>query len=249
MRLRFAALFILLLVGCSSSRKSSPPTKSSIPIDQSTVGVIHGTITFNGNAPKPQPIDMSQDPACAMAGVPPNFGEAYAVNQGHLQNVYVYVKDGLGDYSYPVSPPVVLDQRGCRYIPHVVGVMAGQTLRVLNSDPTMHNVHTSSQANMAWNISQMPNSGVLDEKFTLTELMVPVDCNQHPWMKMYLNVSSHPFFAVTDKDGNFEIKGLPPGDYTIAAVHEKLGEKTARLTVRSKQSSTVDFTFSALDTR
>ena len=117
---------------------------------------------------------------------------------------------------------VALNQSGCRYHPHVLGVMAGQTIKIVNGDPTTHNIHPTPKDNREWNESQAPQAAPLEKTFAREEIMLPVKCNQHPWMRMFVNVVKNPFYAVTGPDGKFEIKGLPPGDYTIAFVHEKL---------------------------
>ncbi len=183
-------------------------------------------------------------------GTPDTFSEAFAVKSGKLGNVFVYVKEGLpeGNYGVP-SAPVVIDQKGCRYVPHVAGAVAGQMVRFLNSDPTMHNVHPDAQANSPWNITQTPKGEPIEKKFTKPELMMKVSCNQHPWMRMYLNVVEHPFFAVSDAAGKFEIKGLPPGEYTLGAVHERMGEETIKVTVAAQKAATVEFGYAAADVK
>jgi len=138
---------------------------------------------------------------------------------------------------------VVLNQQGCQYHPHVLGVMAGQTVEIKNDDPTTHNIHPTPANNREWNESQPPQSPALEKSFAREEIMLPVKCNQHPWMKMYMNVVKSPFYAVTGPDGKYEIKGLPPGDYTIAFVQEKLGEQDQKVTLAAKDSKTVDATF------
>jgi plastocyanin len=160
--------------------------------------------------------------------------------------VFVYVKDGLGSRTFDVpKDPVVLDQSGCKYHPHVLGVMAGQTVQIKNDDPTTHNIHPTPKDNREWNESQPPQSAPIEKNFAREEIMLPVKCNQHPWMKMYINVVKSPFYAVTGPDGKYEIKGLPPGDYTIAFVHEKLGEQDQKVTVGPKEAKTVDQSFKA----
>ena len=171
-------------------------------------------------------------------------GKALAVNNGRLANVFVYVRDGLGHFTFPApSEPAVLDQRGCRYVPHVLGLMAGQPLKILNSDLTEHNVHPMPKNNGDWNESQMARGAPLMKTFQHPEIMMPVQCNQHPWMKAYVNVLPHTYFAVTAPDGSFQIKDLPPGEYTLAAVHEKLGEQTVKVKVSSKEVIKTGFTF------
>jgi plastocyanin len=222
--------------------QSAAPAPAATPIDPATVATVSGTVKFDGAPPKAAKIDMSQDPACK--GM--NEAEAVVVGGGDLANVFVYVKDGLGSRTFDVpATPVVLDQSGCKYHPHVLGVMAGQTVQIKNDDQTTHNIHPTPKDNREWNESQPPASAPLEKNFAREEIMLPVKCNQHPWMKMYINVVKSPFYAVTDKAGKYEIKGLPPGDYTIAFVHEKLGEQDQKVTVGPKDTKTVDQSFKA----
>jgi len=239
---------LLALAACSkkenTEQSNNAPAEqqapAATPIDPATVATINGTVKFDGTAPKAAKIDMSQDPACKG----PNEAENVVVSSGDLANVFVYVKDGLGNRTFDVpKDPVVLDQQGCRYHPHVLGVMAGQNVEIKNDDPTTHNIHPTPKDNREWNESQPPSSPALEKAFAREEIMLPVKCNQHPWMKMYMNVVKSPFYAVTDKDGKYEIKGLPPGDYTIAFVHEKLGEQDQKITVAPKETKTVDQSF------
>jgi plastocyanin len=252
MTLSALALFALLaLAACSkkdnteqSNNMAEQPAAApaATPIDPATVATIDGTVKFDGAAPKAAKIDMSQDPGCK--GM--NAAETLVVDNGDLANVFVYVKDGLGSRTFDVpKDPVELDQKGCQYHPHVLGVMAGQTVDIKNDDPTTHNIHPTPKDNREWNESQPPSSPALEKNFAREEIMLPVKCNQHPWMKMYINVVKSPFFAVTDKSGKYEIKGLPPGDYTIAFVHEKLGEQDQKITVAPKETKTVDQSFKA----
>ena len=245
-----AILGLLLLSACSKEEKPAATAgeekktaaAAPTPIDQSTVGSISGAVKYPGAVPKPVKIDMSQDPACKGT----NTVETLVVNSGNLENAFVYVKDGLGSRTFEVpKEPVTLDQQGCRYHPHVLGIMTGQTLKVLNSDPTTHNIHPTPKDNREWNESQPPKAPAIEKTFAREEIMLPVKCNQHPWMKMYINVVKSPYFAVTDKDGKYTLKGLPPGTYTIAVVQEKLGEQTQQITVGPKESKTADFTMKA----
>lgn len=241
-----APLLALTLISCGKKSEEQPAATApaaapvSAPIDPATAATVSGTVKYDGAAPKAAKIDMSQDPACQGA----NTAENLVASGGNLQNVFVYVKEGLGDRTFPVpSEPVVLDQAGCRYKPHVLGVMAGQTIKINNDDPTTHNIHPTPKDNREWNESQAPKAPPLEKNFAREEILLPVKCNQHPWMRMFVNVVKSPFYAVTGADGKYEIKGLPPGDYTIAFVHEKLGEQDQKVTLAPKDTKTVDASF------
>jgi plastocyanin len=246
--LLLASIFIS---GCKSGQKSESPGPNDsanatyTQIDPKTAGGISGTIKFAKKAPPRIEIDMAQDPACSLSA-DPNYSEQYMVKDGKLENVFIYVKDGLGNKIYPApTTPVKLDQKGCRYRPHVIGVQVGQPVEFTNSDPTMHNIHTTADnpVNPTVDISQPPMGGTTLKVFAKPELMIPVRCNNHPWMNAFINVSPNPFYAVSDEDGHFEIKGLPPGTYTLVADHEVLGQQTAQVTVGSKQTATADFNY------
>jgi len=242
---------LVLLTGCSSKKSeettaapstAAAPAPAATPIDPATAASISGTVSFTGTAPKGAKIDMSQDPACKGT----NMAETVTADGGKLSNVFVYVKDGLGTRTFDTpKDPVMIDQSGCKYHPHVLGLMTGQTLKIVNSDPTTHNIHPTPAANREWNESQPPQAPALEKNFAREEIMLPVKCNQHPWMKMYVNVVKSPFYAVTGPDGKFEIKGLPPGTYTIAFVQEKLGTQEQKVTLAAKDSKTVDASFKA----
>ncbi|HEY6448749.1 MAG TPA: carboxypeptidase regulatory-like domain-containing protein [Acidobacteriaceae bacterium] len=236
----------LLAAGCKKNEAAAPQYTA---IDTATAGTITGTIHFTGTAPRPVAIDMSQDPACTLG--PANMTAGTVINNGSLANVFLYVKDGLGNKVYAApSQPVVIDQKGCRYSPHVAGVMVGQPVQFVNSDPTMHNIHMTPTVggNQAVDISQPPSSGQNSPHdqatFAKPELMIPVRCNNHPWMQAFINVSPNPFFAVSDASGKYVIHGLPPGTYTLVADQENLGQQTATVTVSAQQTATQDFTYS-----
>ena len=254
-------LLVLLLSGCNRNTTANRPSESAAPtsaattappanshIDLATAGTVSGTIQFTGKAPTPVVIDMAQDPACSLATKTSNTTEQYVVHDGKLANVFVYIQDGLGNRIYPPSQAaVVLDQKGCRYVPHVIGAMVGQPVEFRNGDPTMHNVHIvppGQQDTAGFDISQAPMNGTQQHIFQVAGLMIPVRCNNHPWMEAFLNVVSNPFFAVSDDEGKYEIRGLPPGKYTLVAVQEKLGTQKQEITVENHATTAANFTFS-----
>jgi len=232
-----------LMIGCRSKPAASPSSTQSqiIAVDLVNGGSISGVVLFDGEPPKPQPIDMSQDPGCLSGPASARVGEAYAIRDGKFGNVLIYVKGVKAGQIGPLQT-VDIDQKGCRYIPHVVAVEEGAPVRFLNSDPAEHNIHAPQ-----FNVSQMPGAPPVTKIFTDPAIMLPIECNQHPWMEMELNVMPSPFFAVSKPDGSFVIHGLPPGEYTLAAVHERLGEKTVRVNVSAKTVSNVTFTYSQGD--
>lgn len=240
---------LLIAAGCkktSSTGTSSAtqPQKTYTTIDWANSGTISGTIHFTGEAPKRIPIDMGQDPVCSLA--PTNLTEQYVVDHGGLENVLVSIQSGLGEKAYaPPSKPVVIDQKGCRYVPHVVGVMAGQPIKFINSDNTMHNVHMvpTLGADQTVDLSQAPNTPGEIRVLSTPELMIPVRCNNHPWMEAFVNVVSNPFYTVSGDGGRFTIKGVPPGTYTVITDHEILGQKTATVTVTPHQTATINVTY------
>jgi plastocyanin len=249
-------LAIFLIFSCGPKVKNTNKNSSSGAAKKAYAatgneGSITGVIKFDGTPPAPKKIDMSGDAICASSPGEKSTDDT-VVTDGKLANVLVYVTGGkLADFSFPApSEPVVLDQIGCRYHPRVLGIQTGQTLKVTNSDDTNHNIHPTPAKNAEWNQSQAPKGAPIEKKFGNAEVLIPVKCNQHNWMKAHVGVLDHPFFAVTAKDGSFSIKGLPPGTYTLVAWHErgdKGTEKTATITIGPKEAKTQEFTFAVGD--
>ena len=217
-------------------------------VDPATAAAITASVTFDGPVPAPAMIRIDGDPKCVAenGGVSERPSESIVIGNGQsLQNVFVYVKDGVGNFAFPIPPePVVLDQQKCRYTPRVLGVRVGQRLSIRNSDPLLHNVRADGKINRPFNMST-PLQGVsFDRTFATREVMVPVRCDVHNWMSAFVGAIDHPFFGVTDADGRVALNGLPPGTYTIEAWHEQLGTKTEQITVGPKESKDVSFTFS-----
>ena len=220
------------------------PTAAAAPTDTADgPGVIAGTITFAGTPPAARPLRMDSDPKCVPE--PGATSELLVVGPGQgLKNVFVYVKDGLGARTYATpTTPATLDQKGCRYVPHVFGVQAGQTVQITNSDTVLHNVHAMPKTNREFNFGQPANVPLVSRVFDQPEIGLPVRCDVHGWMNAYVNVVSHPFYAVTSDAGGFEIKGLPPGSYTIEMWHEQLGTQAQSVTVDGKTPATVTASF------
>ena len=232
--------------GAKSPGQPAETSTPRVPVTGPT-GSIAGTITYNGAAPTAS-IDTSMDPACAMGGGSDRLPvEQIAVKNGKLANVFVYVKSGppqAMNAAPSSTQPVVMDQQHCRYVPHVIGVLAGGTVEFRNSDPTMHNIHTLTVAsNPSIDVSQGPGAQPQVRQFNAPETMLSVRCNNHPWMNGFLNVAPNAYFAVTNADGSFTIAGLPPGTYTLAAMHEKLGEQDTQVTVPVHGKATPSFSF------
>ncbi len=224
-------------------------TRTSAPLDPATLGNLTGTIRLEGKVPAPLKIDTTMDPACGLSGGNP-MAEQYVVHDGKLANAYLYIKSGpaAAMNATPTSnTPVVLDQKGCLYTPHVIAVMAGGSVEFRNSDPTMHNIHTmpTTAGNEPIDISVSPKGTPKAKQFTQPEAMIPVRCNNHPWMNAFINVSPTPFFAISDSAGHFDIKGLPAGTYTLGAIHEKLGEQTLQITVQPRSTTQANLVFTA----
>lgn len=207
-------------------------------------GTLSGKAVFNGTAPAANKLDMNADPTCASAHSGPVASEEVIVNaNGTLKNVFVYVKEGLDGKTFPAPVAAVdLDQKGCRYTPHVFGVQVGQPVNIINSDATLHNVHGMPKASKEFNIGMPIQNMKLARKFDAPEVMVKFKCDVHPWMSAYAGVVTHPFFAVTGDEGTFEIKDLPAGTYVVEAWHEKYGVQIQSLTV-TDAAQTADFTF------
>jgi len=243
---------LFLVSGCGGSGEGGAPPSARPPAQSAAAPAplgtasIAGTIRYEGAAPKLPPIKMDADPGCAKKHSGPVQPEILVLGADNaLANVLVRVKSGLPAYQFSPPPePVVLDQRGCRYAPHLTGVQVGQAFKILNSDELLHNVHSMSKVNAQFNRA-MP-AAVKEVEFSFTSVETfRVKCDVHPWMNAWVSVLDHPFFAVTGTDGRFEIEGLPAGTYEIEAWHEKLKSQTASVTVGDGEAGSVEFSFSA----
>lgn len=208
-------------------------------------GDLSGTVNYDGKIPKKKTLRMDSDPVCNAAHSEAVYKQSFLVDEnGNLANVLVYIKNISSDTA--PSEIAVLDQNGCMYNPHVLGVQAGQEIKILNSDPTMHNIHGLPKVNREFNFGMPKTVKEKSITFDKVEDVFEVKCDVHPWMKSYVQVFDHPYFAVTGIDGKFTINNIPPGDYEVVAWQEKFGSKRTLLkqVTVGKDSQTLDFTFS-----
>src|SRR5262245_34552214 len=244
-RYAFAALTItaLAVVACGGSpapQQSAPAAAApaaaapaaAAPAAGGAGGSIAGKVSFEGSAPAAEKVKLSADPKCAAMHKEGLERQNIKVKDGGLADALVYVKSGVsGSFPAPAEP-VVLDQQGCDYHPHMVVMQAGQGLKIRNSDDTLHNIHPKPQTNAEFNVGQ-PRKGMESNKnFDKPEVMIPVGCDVHPWMRAYISVLTNPFFAVTKEDGSYEIKGLPAGEYEVEVLHGKVKGTTQKVSVK-----------------
>jgi hypothetical protein len=246
-------VFLVVAMGCSPAAQKAPPLtghpeQGAVPLfraDPLTAGSISGMIRYTGKRPHAAIIDMSEDPACVEAHRGKAIDESLLISSdGALANAFVYVKKGLEGKNFEIpSAPVTIDQNGCWFRPRVLGVQTNQILQVTNSDPVTHNIHPMGQINREWNHSQGAGDEPLVRKFIKPEIMIPVKCNIHHWMRAYIGVVDNPYFAVSKQDGSFTITGLPPGTYTIGFWHETLGTQEREVTVPPHANTVANVTF------
>lgn len=207
-------------------------------------GTINGKITYEGTPAKAKTIDMSKEPSCAKQYSSPPVTETVVTGPNKaLENVVVYISAGAPDEPAP-SQAVTLDQKGCRYIPHVLPMQVNQELKVVNDDQTSHNIHPLAKINHEWNKSQPPGTPPISEKFDKPE-MIAVKCNVHPWMHGTFAVLKNSHYAVSKDDGSFTLPNLPAGKYTVTAWHESYGEQTQEVTISGGETQTINFVFKA----
>ena len=248
------AIPLLLAIACGgdsgSSTSSTPAPAAAAPASSGpttgTAGVT-GSIAFEGEAPAKQEISMNADPGCLAVHSEPVYADIVTVNDNStLKDVFVYVKAGLENKTYPTpTAEVIFDQRGCHYTPHVMGVRAGQPIKILNSDGLLHNVHALPTKNDQFNVAMPKYKKVHTESFANAEVMVRVKCEVHPWMGAWIGVLDHPYFSVSDDTGAFSLEGLPAGDYVIEAWHEKYGSQEESVTLADGDVQEIAFVFKA----
>jgi plastocyanin len=236
---------------------NTPGTTASSEKWTGSTGTISGVVSYNGTPPAPKKIDTAADPVCGQKN-PNLMTDDTVVKDGKLANVFVYIKEGsveggkkIADYSWDTPTTAVkLDQNGCHYVPHVLGVMVNQKIQITNSDATQHNIHWTPKLNQEWNQSQPNGAPPIEKSFARSEILVPVKCNQHPWMRSYIGVMKNPLYAVSSDTGAYEIKGVPPGKYTVIAWREGTTpeEKPMEVTVTANEAAKADFSFGSAAT-
>ena len=242
MRSKTLWLFTMFVLGVTLSVVKARGVDANARASGEIAGVIH----YQGPIPKPKPIVMKQDEYCARVhtGNPAYYQDGEVNKNGTLPNAFVFITGSFKKIKFPVPrQPVTLDQQGCVYVPHVLGIMPGQKLRVVSSDLTTHNIHFLPKMNRSSNQSQTPGAAPFTRVFTHPEIMISVMCNQHPWMKAYIGVTSNPFYAVTGGTGTFDIHNVPAGVYTIEAWTATFGTQKTTVTVKPQETSQADFTF------
>ena len=247
MKLKNVSLIAMLVLIISISSRHIGKAGASSPSTSAGTALIKGAVKLTGPVPAPKPTSMSADPSCAKQHSGPVLTrEVIADSNGGLQNVVVFIADGLGDRSFDVpKEPVVIAQKGCQYQPHVLALRANQPFEVVNRDPTAHNIHPLPTNNREWNKVELPGSK-MEEAFAREEIAIPVKCNIHPWMRGYIAVFKHPYFVVTKEDGSFDLPSLPPGTYTIKAWHEKLGTASQTITIGANETKELSFVFKSM---
>lgn len=208
-------------------------------------GKIKGAIKFEGKGPRVRTVNMGADPACSIDHEGDVYSEAIVINENStLKNVMVHIEKGLEGKKFTApSEAVILDQKGCMYSPHVWGAMTGQDVIIKNSDKTLHNVHSLSKTNKEFNMAMPKIVRKKTRTFDSAEAMFKIKCDVHPWMSTFVGIFDHPFFSVSDEEGNFSIDNLPAGTYTVRAWHERLPAQTQTITIADGEELTLNFVF------
>ncbi len=240
--MRYAIAGLAALLGsCASPPPAATKAEKKAPVyftaDPATAGNVTGQVRWSPAKAAAKAISMASEEACAKLHPERVFDDPDRF-------ALVYLKSGLEGKAFaPAESTVLIDQKGCLFTPRVLAVRTGQTIAVRNSDPVSHSIHPLPKNNREWNQQQAPGAENLERRFARPEILIPVKCNIHAWMKAYIAVLDHPFFAVVERGGTFQFKGLPPGDYTLAAWHERHGEKTQTLKIETKATASAAFVF------
>lgn len=246
----FAASVLLLFVAACGGGDDSGSATDGDGADQQEMtpagsALVDGTIHFEGEAPEREELETNRE--CEELRESPPLSQNVVVNDNEtLKWVFVYVKEGLGDQTFPApETPVALDQDGCVYDPHVFGVQAGQPISIRNSDPFQHNIHALPDKNRPFNFSQPMQDMEQTRTFPQEEVMIRVKCDVHSWMEAWVGVVGHPYHSTTGSQGSYSLDNLPAGDYVVEAWHEEYGAQTQKVSVAEGDTTSLDFTFSA----
>ena len=244
--LRHILLGLAVLTSCSDS--SAPPKQTVVatPVDPATAGTIRVDVAYSGTVPPPKEFDMRIAPQCAAQHQQPVYDNSLLVEGGRVANAVVWIKGGLEKWVFaPPAEPVVIDQKGCVYHPHVAAVMVGQAVEFVNSDPEAHNVHARPQVVTPFNFLMSRQGSKRTLTFDKAEVAVPVGCDIHPWMSAYVAVVGNPYFAVTPANGSVTLANVPPGEYVVGVWQEKLGTKEQRVTLEPRGTTSLQFAYTA----
>jgi hypothetical protein len=244
LRVAAASLFLGMILSCAEEQPPPPPP-GAIPAGE-VIGSaeVTGRVVFSGEAPPPESINMSSDSICSVRGKGQTREDLIVSTDGELKNVFVHITDGLGERIFaPPESMVELNQDGCTYRPHVIGVQVNQYVELINSDPTLHNVNAQPESSKGFNVGMPVQRMRIKKFFESPEVMVPLRCDLHNWMSAYVGVVAHPFFDVTEENGMFSLAGLPAGIYTVRAWHETLGSMEQQVDVADGETREIAFEF------
>ena len=244
MRREIFLIALVALAACTGGESEIPARGPATPIDPATTGTIAGHVTFAGEPPPESELRLAGDAACATAHEGPVRAGDVRVKDGKVENAFVWLKDGLGNLVFELpKEAVVIDQRGCIYQPRFAGAQTGQEIKFLNSDSTLHNVHTLPKNSSPVNFGMSRKGTDRSIRIAKPEVMVGIKCDVHPWMRAYIGVLDHPYFMLTGADGAFRIEKVPAGDYTLGAWHERFGTREAKLKVEAGKTSETTFEY------
>jgi plastocyanin len=225
--------------GSTDTAQQPDPT-----VDPGFTGSVKVEVLFTGTPPEPQALNLASAPQCAAAHPEPVYDQSVVVQNGKLVNAVVWIKSGMGARRFAApTEPVVIDQRGCIYHPHVAAAMIGQPVQFVNSDPEPHNVHGRPNIVSSWNFMMSRKNSMRTLTFDKEEVAIEVGCDIHPWMRAYLAVVGHPYFGVTTAGSPVVLSGVPVAEYVVGVWHEKLGLQEQRVTVLPQETATLTFKF------
>ncbi|MEM9490021.1 MAG: carboxypeptidase regulatory-like domain-containing protein, partial [Myxococcota bacterium] len=242
---------LIYLTAPIGSDDSQPPSvemdsnEQGEAIDPAAVGEIRGTVLLTGTPPEPEQLTLFA--GCETLADEPIYDDRVVASDGKLKNTFIWIRQGWERWAVPPAPAaeVELDQRACVYKPRVLGARVDQPITFINSDPLFHNVRTVIGERSVFNLNMPAQDQRITRTFKRPEVMVQARCDVHPWMRSYIGVVPHPWFAISAEDGSFALTGVPPGEYVVEAWHEVYGTQTATVTVTARGEAEQSFTFAA----